>query len=307
MSRLLAVLLLFVSTAWAAPGIERSIPALDIRALPPLDPADPAWARIAPTSVRLYPQTTVACGPDGVVQNIEASVLKGGGQIAVRFSWPDATQNSADAKSTHLFADAVAVQFAPAGETLPYVGMGEPERPVQLWLWRAGRAAERLSARGFGSLAQAPGAAPEVRARRTAAGWLVVMRGDMDADSSALAFAVWDGARDERACRKQLSAWQALAWPGGSPRLLEELRDTGNPGRGARLYVEHGCAACHAPTAAIGPDLSHAGGIHWPGYLRRAIREPSAFLVPGYGAIMPTLPLQADDIDDLVAYLTSLR
>lgn len=45
-------------------------------------------------------------------------------------AWPDATEDRVDAKAAHHFADAVAVQFAPKGATLPYVGMGEPGRPA---------------------------------------------------------------------------------------------------------------------------------------------------------------------------------
>ncbi|MBU1664172.1 MAG: cytochrome c, partial [Gammaproteobacteria bacterium] len=74
-----------------------------------------------------------------------------------------------------------------------------------------------------------------------------------------------------------------------------------------RLYAEHGCAACHTPGAGLGPDLTHVGGIHWPGYLRRALHEPAAFLVPGYAAIMPAPPLRPEEMEDLVAYLLSLH
>ena len=65
--------------------------------------------------------------------------------------------------------------------------------------------------------------------------------------------------------------------------------------------------ACHAPSVGLGPSLAQAGGIHWPGYLRRAILEPAAFRVPGYATAMPALPLQANEVEDLVAYLMSLH
>ena len=310
MSRALVWLLfLFVAPVWAAPVSDRSIQIDQTSGTPPLDPGDPAWTRAPVATVRLYPQATAPGGPGGSALMLEARILRGGGWLAVRLAWPDAGEDVADARTTHRFADAAAVQFAPAGDTLPYVGMGEPGRPVQVWFWRAGQPAERLSAQGFGSLARQAGAPPEAQAQRSATGWTVVLRGKTDAPAvAAVAFAAWDGAEDGRAGRKRLSAWQALAGPGGTipAALREEARLSGDPARGERLYTERGCIACHAPSAGLGPNLAQSGGIHWPGYLRRAIREPAAFSVPGYASIMPTLPLQRLEIEDLAAYLMTL-
>lgn len=308
MTRLLfGLLLLFAMPAWAAS--ERTIQASAIRGVPPLDPADPAWAQAPAASVPLYPQATAPDGPGGPAKPVEVRVLRGGGQLAVRLAWADASENLADARATDRFADAVAVQFAPAGKTLPYVGMGEPKKPVRLWLWRAGGKAERLAAQGFGTLARQSGAPPEAHARRTASGWAVVLRGKPDAAFAALAFAAWDGAENGRAGRKRLSAWQALAGTDGKlpAALREEARLGGDAERGARLFGERGCVACHAPSGQIGPDLARTGGIHWPGYLRRSIRAPLAFRVPGYPAIMPALDLKPAEVEDLAAHLMTLR
>lgn len=357
---LVCFLLLFASPAWPGHGVDHEtdslMPWLDGGGPPPLDPGDAAWIRAPATAVTLYPQATAPGGPGGGTVKLDARLMAGGGRLAIRLAWTDATEDRVDAKASHHFADAVAVQFAPKGATLPYVGMGEPGRPARLWFWRAGGPAERLMAQGFGSLAKEVGAAPEAHAIRTATGWAVVLRGEFDAPA-AVAFAAWDGAEDGRAGRKRLSAWRALAQPSVDmdAGLLGEIRSTGNPSRGAGLYAEHGCAACHAPMngphvrnsgslptqkadagfvsaeaqttplppegaqspvwggpapgmgANLAPDLAHAGGIHRPGYLRRSILEPAAFLVPGYAAIMPALPLKPEDVEDLVAYLMTLR
>lgn len=309
MSRGLILLwLLFIAPASAAPALERLLPVGPIEAPPPLDPLDAAWTVAPVASVPLYPQVTTPGGPVGGTLTLEARALRGGGKLALRLVWPDATEDLSDVQSTHRFADAAAVQFAPPAGTLPYVGMGEPDRPVRIWLWRAGQPAEGLTAQGFGSLTRQPDESIEAQARRTATGWAVVLRGELAA--GAIAFAAWDGAEDGRAGRKRLSAWRALAGAAPDARLLEEARVAGDPARGARLYAEHGCAACHTPSVAgvgLGPDLSHAGGIHRPGYLRHAIREPAAFLVPGYAAIMPALPLRPEETEDLVAYLLTLH
>jgi DMSO reductase family type II enzyme heme b subunit len=297
-------------------------------ALPPLDPADPAWNQAPAMRVTLYPQATTSGGPGGAPIPLEARLLRDGGRLAVRLAWPDATEDRVETQATHRFADAVAVQFASQGETLPYVGMGEPGRPVGLWFWRAGGEAttptlpavaaprggapaalgrpgggeaQRLAAQGFGHLEKIAGAAPEARAARTASGWTVVLRGE-PRPFAAVAFAAWDGAEDGRAGGKRLSAWQAL-----TAEAKAEAAHGGDAARGARLYAEQGCTACHAPGSTLGPDLSHAGGIHAAAYLRRSLREPAAFLVPGYPAIMPALDLKPEDVEDLVAHLLTLR
>lgn len=303
---LFGLLLWCALPAWPAPPGERIIRSAETPGEPPLDPAAAAWARAPAATLRLYPQATIPGGPGGEPLTLEARVLRGGARLAVRLAWPDAGENTYDARATDRFADAVAVQFAPPGKTLPYVGMGEPGRAVSIWLWRAGRPPENLTAHGFGSLARDDAAPVEAHARRSAGGWEVVLRGRTAANAPvALAFAAWDGSEDGRAGRKRLSAWQALAGPAGTlpASLREEARAGGDAARGERLYAALGCAACHAPHAGLAPDLVNAGNLHWPGYLRRAVREPAAFLVPGYAAIMPAFPLQTADVESLAAYL----
>ena len=203
MSRVLVwLLLLFIAPSWSAAEGGRTIRVAEHAGVPPLDPADLAWTRAPATRVALYPQATAPGGPGGAVLPVEARALHGAGRLAVRLAWPDAHENSADTLATHRFADAVAVQFAPAGKTLPYVGMGEPGQPVQIWFWRAGQPAQRLAGQGFGSLARSPGAAPEARARRTAGGWEVVLRGEA-------------GARPGAADRLRRLGWRR-GWPRGA-------------------------------------------------------------------------------------------
>ncbi|MCU0835819.1 MAG: c-type cytochrome [Chromatiaceae bacterium] len=295
--------------AWAETPMDRHLPVALTQTAPPLDPLDPAWDAAPATTIGLFPQATAPDGPGGAVLDLEARLLWGDGRLALRLAWPDATADLVDTRATHRFADAAAVQLAPAAPTLPYVGMGEPGRPVAIWLWRAGGGAEGLSAQGFGSLTNDPGSQPEAKARRTATGWALVLRGPFSPEVAALAVAAWNGSEDGRAGRKRLSAWRRLESPGAEAGgdLSAEAETAGDPARGEQLFARHGCGACHGPDASQGPKLTHAGGIHWPGYLRRAIAEPEAFRVPGFTAVMPALPLSREDTDDLVAYLMSLR
>lgn len=302
-------------------------------AMPPLSPDDPAWARAPEARLTLTPQRSIAPGMENVsALPVEVKVLAGAGHLAMCLSWRDASEDPMDRKSTHRFADAAAVQFpADVASGLPYIGMGEPGRPVNIWFWRADGKPERLAANGFGTLAPAPDAlsktqTPEAQARRGKEGWQLVLRGPLpvSTDPLVLALAVWDGAEEGRDGRKLLTPWFAVHLPAFKPdsavyRLLtEEARVSGKPARGRELAMEHGCAGCHAlpenDAATLGPSLHHAGNIHWPGYLRRSIGEPSAFIVPGARhaagegiSLMPKESWTAEALDDLVAYLMTLQ
>ncbi len=89
--------------------------------------------------------------------------------------------------------------------------------------------------------------------------------------------------------------------------------------RGAALHKRQGCHACHpvdGSSSAIGPvygatagdSVSLADGrrvARDDAYLRRAILEPNADIVEGYGPTMPGYAdrLQPGEIDALVSFL----
>lgn len=296
---------------------------------PPLDPADAAWERAPKIVLALTPQRSVAPGLEATAPMLlEARALVGGNRLAVRLVWTDASENRYNLGQTARFTDAAAVQFAAPGAGLPYIGMGEPTHPVRVWFWRAGRGSERLAAHGFGTLEREPGPAPKAVVRRTGSGWALVLAGELPAAANPLpvAFAIWDGVNDERDGRKRLTRWHLLSLPGAKAdaawlkALAAEAALAGDIERGQRLTQERGCAACHtlpgAAPSALGPDLTVAGVQHWPGYLRRSVSDPSAFIVPGKGyaqetrgkriSLMPRHKWNKDDLEDIVAYLAGL-
>jgi len=77
--------------------------------------------------------------------------------------------------------------------------------------------------------------------------------------------------------------------------------------RGALVYVDQGCVACHAPPGndrpAFAPDHA-AVGFHGAERLREVIRHPEAFHP---GTIMPAYDLAEGDERDLVAYLSARK
>jgi cytochrome c551/c552 len=84
----------------------------------------------------------------------------------------------------------------------------------------------------------------------------------------------------------------------------------------ASVFVTKGCVGCHrfedhTGNYQVGPDLTaldkvaayRVEGLDAEAYVRQSIREPQAFVVPGYGFEMPTLPLSDAEIDQIVALL----
>jgi hypothetical protein len=63
----------------------------------------------------------------------------------------------------------------------------------------------------------------------------------------------------------------------------------------------------------VGPDLTAVGeragtritGLDARAYIRQSLREPGAYRVAGYSALMPDLRLTDEQIDSLTAFLLS--
>lgn len=87
---------------------------------------------------------------------------------------------------------------------------------------------------------------------------------------------------------------------------------------GRTVFLTKGCTACHSRegasmTGQIGPnltDLAARAGNRVPGlnaeaYVRQSVLEPQAFTVEGFSPVMPTLPLNDQELDALVEFLLS--
>ena len=99
--------------------------------------------------------------------------------------------------------------------------------------------------------------------------------------------------------------------------------------RGKQIYDKQGCNACHSiggQGGTTGPDQTRLaanaeGRIKDPGYkgnardaagyIRESILQPGAYVLPGFpDNLMPTTfgqQLSAQDLDDLVSYLLTLK
>jgi len=111
---------------------EGLIPVVRVTGGLPLDPADPEWERVDSVRVPLNP-----LWPEPMpVAAVAVRALHDGRTLAVMLQWRDDTFNGAPVRAED-FQDAAAIQFSVNG-TFPFLGMGDPANPVNLWQWRAG-------------------------------------------------------------------------------------------------------------------------------------------------------------------------
>lgn len=109
----------------------------------------------------------------------------------------------------------------------------------------------------------------------------------------------------------------ATATPSSGPTTAPEPTASGpDPDAGQTTFATN-CAACHSTgdQTLVGPGLASVGttaasrepGLSADDYLRKSIVNPGAFLVEGFGAIMPAFGNLSDsDIENLIAYLKTL-
>jgi len=99
---------------------------------------------------------------------------------------------------------------------------------------------------------------------------------------------------------------------------------TGDANKGRQLFESKACISCHvlsgipSATGTIGPPLDRLAttaetrkpGMGAAAYIRESIKEPNAYVVPGYPS--PTLmilpnPVSDSEINDLVAFLMTQK
>jgi len=170
----------------------------------------------------------------------------------------------------------------------------------------------------FTSAAFVPGGA--LVAAGTDAGSLMLW--DVESGEMIVALHGHDGA----VTSLDVSAGGDLIATGGTDREIrlwvvppeEGSAQAGDPEAGAALFVEVGCAECHAsePDApGIGPALdvmAREAGARLPGltaqeYLELSITQPHTTIVNGFPTLMPEFDLTGEEVSDLIAYIQTFR
>ncbi|MBI2294502.1 MAG: hypothetical protein HYU76_00310 [Betaproteobacteria bacterium] len=104
----------------------------------PTDPNDPAWASADVLEVPLAPQAVVKPRTyEAGVKTLTVRAVYAGDRMAILIAWRDAERDAMEG-GVHAFRDAVAVEFpSDPGKGIPFFGMGEAERPVTIYQWKA--------------------------------------------------------------------------------------------------------------------------------------------------------------------------
>jgi DMSO reductase family type II enzyme heme b subunit len=258
-------------------------------------------------SVRLNDRRANALITSRAPSAIAVQALYNEEQLAIRMQWQDSTESRVNG-NTAAFGDTAAIEFPQTfgrGVRLPYIGMGDAQQNVTVYLWRAitdGSKGREYVGAGFGSLTRSHrrGLNGELRYDEATRTWTALFVRPLKLGSQSLkaglvpvAFAVWDGERNERGGNKALTSWKFLRLGKfkSDPAYEAEMAwgfgpdDLGDVTLGKTL-VESMCVACHfigdkqLAAPEIAPDLSGIGGISTYTYLRDSILSPSAVVVP---------------------------
>jgi DMSO reductase family type II enzyme heme b subunit len=197
---------------------RQSVPVRKVKELPQ-NPIDPSWwLGIDATYIALMP---LWMQNDKYIEGVFVRAAYDAENIFFYLSWPDTGENVRKEHSVDAFTDGAALQFSNEADP-PFFAMGDAASPVNIWLWKADKV-EDLNANGFGTLELQN----NERQNMSAIGvwkngvWHVVFARSIDSlDNSdvefkvdrdmKIAFAVWDGDRQDRDGQKSITIWHDL-------------------------------------------------------------------------------------------------
>jgi len=205
-----ASLAISATVAQGTPIAQRTIRVLSASGADAASPEATIWTKAPATQVALKPAFPGHGSIVGipVAERLTAQAVRAGDRLFVKLAWSDRTANTA-IKDTGQFVDGAAVQFPVNGKAVTTPFMGDPVNAVNVWHWLANGHTENLVAKGFGTSTLVPFEGLKSAAVRTNGGWEVVLARSLkvkpDEGASLLgkgtmpiAFAVWDGANQER-------------------------------------------------------------------------------------------------------------
>ncbi len=191
------------------------------------DPDDLIWGRIPVYRTHLFPAPPVHPSValrfnDGAMRgkHLYFQVARTSERFYVRLHWKDDTENRSN--TVDAFSDGAAIQFALNGADTSYMMGSGPEKPVNIWYWRADEnQIQNLAAGGFGSTTHLPeqdvaGDSLYVSERIAHDNeWQVVMSRPLQATGEhnvnlesgviPVSFAVWQGSDNERDGNKRIT------------------------------------------------------------------------------------------------------
>lgn len=219
-----------------ASSAANSVDVVSITEEVPNDPQSELWERAKEAEIALSAQQIYQPG-GGSTRAVRVRILQDGNSIGFRVSWDDDTRNDLPGS---VPSDAAAIQLPVDAEHIPYQCMGQSSSRVNIWQWKAalersslenmgalpieGGGTRNLSSNGICKAVETPGIEPRAFSYHDGSQWHVVFKRALGAGregsaplvagkNSAVAFAVWNGARGETRGMKAVSTWNTLLFP----------------------------------------------------------------------------------------------
>lgn len=116
-----------------------------VKASLPLEASSPIWGQAPSASIQLSPQVStfpmiaVPSATPEIIRSAKVRALYNDREVAFLLEWADREPTFAE-EQPQAFKDAAALEFPLSygpGQKMPYIGMGEQGRPVNVWHWKA--------------------------------------------------------------------------------------------------------------------------------------------------------------------------
>lgn len=262
--------------------------------------------------ITLYPQYTVHLNDKNANEKLqntkpidaEVGVVYNQKDIGIIIKWKDDTKSIQPDRTTNKFGDGVSVEFPTVygkGKTLAYIGMGDSNHPVMVYLKKAieGRDYKKtFISEGFGTMTEVQEKYNfTMKYDDSKKEWIAILVKPLKTQDLTLsglvpvAFAVWDGDSLNRDGNKMISNWKFVKL--GKAQLDQSYLkyisygygEIGNPQRGKELMIQNGCNGCHrfddqtSAPEGLAPNLSKIGGYSNPAYLKESIINPNDVVI----------------------------
>jgi DMSO reductase family type II enzyme heme b subunit len=188
-----------------------------------------SWDKAVATQFKMFAQTTVPLNDkiaNAMINKTEAKeflarAIYNDTSLLIKLEWADSSQSLFSRKETNSYGDSVAIEIPKEfSARLPYVGMGDEQKNVYVYMQRAaeeGILASEYIAAGFGSLTRLYKTISKMQMnydtktnKWQAIFSLPLALRNMRQFVVPVAFAFWDGAKNQRGGNKYLSAWQFI-------------------------------------------------------------------------------------------------
>jgi complex iron-sulfur molybdoenzyme family reductase subunit gamma len=274
---------------------------------------DSRWNKLSVAKFKIFAQKTVQLNDKianaalkqtdlaGKVKEVSLRVLYTDSKVFLNLDWEDSSQSLFSRKETNSFGDSVALEIPKEfSERLPYIGMGDEKKNVYVYMQRAAEEGTLLNeyvASGFGSLTRINKNISKVEMNydQKTKRWQALFSLPLDSRNLKqailpIAFAFWDGDKNERGGNKYLSAWQFIEMPSlpKNPSYLKQISfaydDLPSTEKGKQIFNTV-CVACHLAGSngnaqgGLAPNLENIGSLSSTSYLRDSLVEPSQIVV----------------------------